>query len=339
MWDYTSSTSNPSTRAFTLQYPSKQPEPLPLGFLVAPSAGSETGLVVINATSGKIVYWESVENADALSLFEQRRNGIVGSCGTLLAGETLSDVTESEPTGFILQFNSGRTAQLLLRDAQSRPSLSVHFLDSERSKSSGSFFGGLRNVFGGSHWQKNVIASRTRVSDTRGYTDAVVVGKDAQFQIWQLSWTGQAKLQYDVDAKLAIEAATALVLPHSEEKNNSITVADFAISPTTQSESKDLIINGSEEQKAQYFDLVVLVEVRDAIRTMFALVEVELTADMATARRTIPLHSYKPPTAPRWAGGPGYFFLVLQTQLSLSSKWLLCWYHLRLSRSAQMHKF
>lgn len=187
IWDYTARSTTPTTRLLKLPFPSKTDEPLPLAKLVKPSQQSDVGLVVIQPRSGKIKYWENIQNADALNLFAKRRDGTEGTMG-LFSGEVALDVEDAQHAGLVVTTSAGRVAQLQLRDTQSRPSVNIQYLRAPRRNASGGLFGGLMNVFGPGSLMKDVIAARVRPSKGRGPVEVVIGSEHGEFQHWQISW-------------------------------------------------------------------------------------------------------------------------------------------------------
>jgi len=264
---------------------------------VTGSQATEIGLLVVNATSGKITYWESVENADALSLFEQRRNGIDGSCGSLLSGEVVTEIVSAAHTGFLLCFSSGRVAHLLLRDAQAKPSVRVSFFKTQQSTAG--LFGGLKTVLGGADWVKKVVAVRTRPGQLRGEIEAVTTTSEAQFQSWSLSLSNQVSQNVECDARHAVSAAVseALRLENAgfDGQQIDVKVLDFAIITVPSDSRGALVTPNRDESIGSDLDTVVLVQATGSNLSKYALVEMKIVEGSAIVRRTMPLHSYTEP--------------------------------------------
>lgn len=295
-WDYTSA-SPTSIRTFDLTNPTSARQPLPLGSFVSTGQASETGLVVVNPSNGRMTYWESIENADALSLFEQRRNGIDGSCGSLMSGEVVVDIVAADHAGFILIFSSGRIAQLLVRDTQARPSIKVNFFKSQQG--SGGFLGGLRSAIGGGGWVKNVVAVQTRLAQMRGDIEAVVAIDDAHFQFWSLNISGHLVLHAECDVKRAIASTVSTALHIDELELNTgsadVKILDFSIMTATKDTSAALSVITGEGGAHQAIEMVVLANVVASGYSKYVLLELEVVSGESSVRRTIPLDSYDEP--------------------------------------------
>lgn len=273
IWDYLSDTGVQKARTFALSHVAKPTDPLPLGCLVTSGLGNEIGLVVVNATNGRISFWENVEDAEALNLFEKRRNGAEGSCGGMLSGETVTDIEEAGSAGFVLSFSSGRTAQLLVRDAQSRPAVSVSFL---RAQGNGfGFLNGLKTVLGGAGLLKPVAAVRNRTLADRECAEVIIGNEAANFQYWRLSWSDQPSKTVEIDARAAVDSAILpLSAPEMRAGNNKI--VDFTITP----------------DPAAANNILALVEFQSSRGTHHAVVEIDLDPQGVRARRAILLKSY-----------------------------------------------
>lgn len=108
---------------------------LPIGSLVSASISTaQPGLVIVMPTTGKITYWESITSAAALDLTRQQRCGLEGSVGGMLSGESVIQMVDAAPAGFILGFSSGRLALLSLRDTQGRPTVRVQIMQNHLSE-------------------------------------------------------------------------------------------------------------------------------------------------------------------------------------------------------------
>lgn len=290
---------------FPLPHPSSPGQPLPIGTFVHTSQAAETGLVVINATSGRITYWESIGNADALSLFEQRRNGIDGSCGSLSAGEHLLEIVPADHAGFILVFSSGRVAQLLLRDAQAKPLIRVNFFRSQQAAAG--LFGGIRNALGGGGWVRNITTAKTRSSHNRGDIEAILVTDDAQIHFWSLNISAQPTPRAEVSARHEIASAVSRAFSIDEAKlehgrQADVKVLDVAIiSPNA---STGAVVLADSEQGVQDVDLAVLVNAVGSGYSEYAILELQIVGGQPSIRRTIVLDSYTEPLFTKSAWRP-----------------------------------
>ena len=288
VWNPTTTQESSQILALNLSNPTNRHDPLPLGHLVTNGSDDETGLVVINPVSGKVTFWENIDTANALSLLERRRHGLEGSIGSLLSGETIIDITSTEYAGFVLIFSSGRVAQLLLRDAQSRPTINVTFLKNPASNARG-FFGSVRNALGVGAWLRDVCAVKTTVPKSRGLTDIIIAAESAKFQFWQLSWAGYPVFQSELDARPFLEAAigTSLHVDITSQEPE-IKLLDIAVPSVTTESSQALTQRGEKGPSS----VVALVSVENSREPCFALANMQLASEGTTIQRLIRLQSF-----------------------------------------------
>ncbi|KAK0647345.1 Nucleoporin NUP133 [Lasiodiplodia hormozganensis] len=290
VWDYTTPVPTPSSsRTLALPYPLKRSEPLPVGSLVNTGPSGDLGLLVVHPTSGRIKFWENVDSAEALGLFQQRRQGIEGSVGNLLSGETVVDIVDADHAGFILVFSTGRVAQLRVRDSQGRPQISVQFLRSQSQNGSTSFFGNLSSFFSGSGWNRDVAGVKVRSSQLKGQLEVVVATGSGSFQVWDLNWAGQHALKEEINAQEEIVASFQTgVIPEMRGNGVSARVLDFTIlgEPKTQG-SDDSLLAGTSS-----IGLLTLVAFSAPAGTSYGLVEVDLLGSTAKVARMIALDTF-----------------------------------------------
>lgn len=290
VWDYTTPVPTPSTsRTLALPYPLRRSDPLPVGSVVTTGPSGDLGLIVVHPTLGKIKFWENVDSAEALGLFQQRRQGIEGSVGSLLSGETVVDIVGADHAGFILVFSTGRVAQLTVRDSQGRSQINVQFLRSQSQNGSASFFGNLSNFFSGSGWNKDVTAVRVRQSQLKGQLEVVIATGSGSFQVWDLNWAGQHALKEEIDAQEEIIASfQAGVIPEMRGNGVSARVLDFTIldEPKNQGPEDSLAAPSSSIR------ILALTALTGPAGTSYGLIEVDLIGSYAKVARMIPLDKF-----------------------------------------------
>ena len=240
VWPYSTNTTSPETFKFLLPYPTKlNSDPLPLGSLVSPPASSpEPGLVVVMPTTGKITYWESVASASTMDLIRQQRSGVELAISGMLSGESVVQVLNAEPAGFVLAFSSGRLAYMNVRDGQGRPSISLQFLRGTAGTGGGGIFGSLRNALSSSSWRGNLAAARAAPVLKPGERDVVTVTSKGRLQAWNLHRGGHYSLQAEAEVRESIVLAM-------KETNSALTnlsletfeLLDFAFAPLPVSSS------------------------------------------------------------------------------------------------------
>lgn len=217
-----------------LRQPSPRPQgPLPFGLVVPTSA--EPAFLVIMPVNGSVTYWESLSSAASIDLNRQKQQGTQGSVGGMMAGEIIIRVTEGEPHGFVLTFNTGRVAHMTVCDPQGKPLISVQYLQRSGAHSKG-VFGSLRNVLYNPAWRRNVAAVKAGRSWQRGQRYALIATTKGAFEIWDLNWNGTHSLEYEIDAKMDMLKSIQLyrAMPKDEDEHL-FEVLDFAFLPNENS--------------------------------------------------------------------------------------------------------
>lgn len=297
IWTYANST---ASKILSLPLPPglKGAEPLPFGEIVRNGPTNDFGVVAVAPSTGRIVFWENIDSAEARSLFAQRKQGIEGWV-KLYSGERVTQLVDVDHAGYILVLSSGRLAQLTLRDAQGRPSVTTTVLNAPNG-SSGSFFS-LKGLLGGSI-RKSVASVKARPSDTRGQMEVISATRNGSFQLWDLSWSGQQIFKREVDARQIILDEVQLGSPPETRGQQDVHILDFAI------------LGRSNEPGIT--DTLVLVALSGRNMLDHFLLEVDIGESTATISRAIPLRSYQPAKLPAEAAGtlllpdPGHTALV-----------------------------
>lgn len=203
--------------------------PIPFG-LVIPTA-AEPAFLVVAAAGGHITYWETLSSAASIDPSRQKQQGTQGAVSGMMSGEIITRVTEAEPHGFLLTFNTGRVAHLTISDPQGKPLIKVQFLRSGAAYAGG-LFGSLKKAFSSTGWRRDVAAIKAGSSWQRGQRYAVVATTSGSFQFWDLNWNGTHSLVYEIDAKEVLMKALedgGNVL--QEKDHHSFQVLDFAFLP------------------------------------------------------------------------------------------------------------
>ncbi|KAJ5963337.1 Nucleoporin Nup133/Nup155-like [Penicillium vulpinum] len=247
VWPYSAPASSPSpSETFTVSIPETCRDPkgtVPLGVLLSTATGDHPGLLVIIPSTGKVIYWETVSSAASLGLSRQKQNGIQGSTPGMLSGEYATEILNGEPSGIIVTFSSGRVAHITLRDPQGKPSVVVNFLRSTTG-TGGGIFGGIKNVFAGGSWRKEVTAVRAGGSHQRGQRDVIIATSTGLVEIWDTHWNHGNTLKKRYDIKDEILAA--LPEHHTNLTNDiELKVVDFAFSALQSSDDAVQISDAS----------------------------------------------------------------------------------------------
>ncbi|KAI9773917.1 MAG: hypothetical protein M1840_006143 [Geoglossum simile] len=295
VWSYLTPHSSPETFCFTLPASTSNTiVPLPLGSLVSPSTSSaEPGIVVVMPSTGKVVYWDSISRAAAQDLFRQQKQGVQGSVGSMLAGETVSAVVNAEPAGFILSFSSGRIAHLSVKDGQGRPAIAVNFIRSPNSSSTGGlfFFGSLRNALIGGGWRRGNVTARAGRITGRGEREVAVVTAKGHVQLWDVSRVGNYVLRGEVDAREEIAGGIrrAGAIPDQAAEED-LEILDFAFAQS--------VIEGNEgaaHGRAEEIKVTALVAYLSKASASYALVELSVGGGIAAVGRVHTINCYSTP--------------------------------------------
>lgn len=289
IWDSSSSLPHPRTFIFALPSPKSSNDSLPTGSLVNGGSTGETGLLVISPRSGNVTYWENIETADSLNLFSHQREGVRGTMNGIWSGERVIAIQDAEHAGFLLLFTTGRTAQLLLRDSQSKPNINVNFLRTLPKNPPTGFFGGLKSVFNTGTYLKDTIAVKSWPSKTRGQVSVLLGSAAGIFQTWQIGWSGHAVHRYEIDASQQLKDAIKELIPPSSEPT--FKVWDVALT-IDHAHSDALVAAGNEDDS---FDILVLVSVHTQTTTDLLLIQMTIFNDNAVVSRIIPLNTYAAP--------------------------------------------
>jgi nuclear pore complex protein Nup133 len=245
IWSYNSSSNSPSTKgtfSFKLPFPPPAPtDPLPLGAFTARSVGSEPGLVVVTSARGRIAYWETITNASSF-LPGQTSSGIQGSVPGMFSGETIKEIINAEPAGFILTFSHGRVAHLTVKDQLGRPAIGVQFLRKSGGTTTGGFFGSIRNIIGGE--RRKTVATARAGRSTKGQRDVMIATEDGEFEVWSTHLNVGDSLIFELDLKEDLLESLKHNLPDHSQNEFSFKLVDFVISASSTTGNELIKNNG-----------------------------------------------------------------------------------------------
>ncbi|KAK8044728.1 hypothetical protein PG993_004752 [Apiospora rasikravindrae] len=315
VWPYTSLSHTPADSfVFTLPYPSRYAtDPLPIGSLVSSSvSSSETGLVVVMPTSGKVTYWESITSATTLDFMRQQRNGVEDTIPGMYSGETVTQIIRAESTtGFVLSFSSGRMAYLSVRDAHGRPQISVQFLRTSLAPKSGGIFGSIRNVLSQAAVQGDIAAVRSDRSSRQGERTVVAATSKGRLHAWKIHRGGHHDLLTEYDAKEAVIASIrerdlrSIAYPAETFK-----IHDFTYTPANPDEKYiDMTQLHHTPAYDTYQHLLLLTSFSDGDNYRYVLVEVLLPNGASPETPIVvgairPISSYSTPPNPHALAKP-----------------------------------
>ncbi|KAG5980232.1 hypothetical protein E4U55_004255 [Claviceps digitariae] len=302
IWAYNSVSQSPETFTFTLPPASKSSDPLPIGCLVSPSASStEPGLVVLMAGSGKVVFWESISTAATFAFIKKDRSGVEYIISGMYSGEKVVAITNAEPAGFILTFNTGRLAYMSLRDGHGRPAVSVQFLRSNWVSSSGGIFGSIRHAFSHLSLRGDIAAVRADRSTRVGERNIVALTTKGKLQAWKIHRGGHNEPIGEFDMRDRLVSALQENDPFSQElPADSFEALDFTYVPKGL-DAKYLELSRFSDAMAidnpllQHLLLLVSLTRRSVSR--YVLVEVVMTPGECHIGMLRPITSYSTPVA------------------------------------------
>ena len=228
--------------------------------------------MVVTPSKGKITYWESITNASSF-VPGQTSNGVQGSIPGMLAGETVSEIINAEPAGFILTFSHGRVAHLTTRDQMGRPGIGIQFLRRQKLGNSG-LFGSIRNVFGGDR-RKGIAIVRAGRS-TKGQRDIIVATEDGSLEFWNANIGVGNLMTQEVSIKEELLDGLKHNLPNEAQSNFEFKVLDFNIGASS-SQFQELVKQGDDPGTP----IVLLAALTYRQITTYYIVEMSVSADSA----------------------------------------------------------
>ncbi|SLM40616.1 WD40/YVTN repeat-like-containing domain [Lasallia pustulata] len=292
VWRYTQSASpSDSSKLLTIrlpQPPNNSRHSLPLCTLT--SVTTEPGFLVVMPDSGKITYWDTISSAGNEDPIRQKQQGAHGTIGGMMSREVVTQVTNAGLAGFVLTFSTGRVAHLTVRDARDRPLINVQYLRGNGA-SGGGLFGGLKNVFGGTGWKRDVATVKAAGGRQKTQRDIVVATTRGIFQIWDLNFDGMDSLIYEIDGREDLLQAIAEGGQLSSEPNEYLfEVLDFTFIP-----------NGNEVTRVGHaggFKLLVLTALSGKGVSRYGLVGLNIANGSLNVDVAHPISCY---TTPRQA--------------------------------------
>ncbi|KAL7948910.1 Non-repetitive/WGA-negative nucleoporin C-terminal domain-containing protein [Trichoderma barbatum] len=300
VWPYNSTSQSPETFTFTLPSSSKPNDALPVGCLVSPSASStEPGLVVVMASTGKVVFWESISSAATFAFIKKDRSGVEYLISGMSSGEKVVAITNAETAGFLLTFNSGRLAYMNVRDSHGRPSISVQFLRSNLSTSTGGIFGTIRSAFSHLSLKGDIAAVRADRSSRVGEKNIVALTNKGRLQSWKVHRGGHSEPFGEFDVRESITSALWEVDPFCRDlQAESFEAIDFTFVPKGLEHkyldlSKLSAATATDDPSVQ--QLLLLVSLTSRTVSRYALVEVILTQRRFQVGMVRPITSYTTP--------------------------------------------
>ena len=229
-----------------------------------------------------------------VGLVRQKQNGIQGSVPGMLSGEVVTDIINTEPSGLVISFSTGRVAHVAIRDAQGKPSVSCQFLRGSMRATGGGLFGGIKSVLGGGSWRKEVAAVRAGASVQRGQKDVVIATASGVFEVWDTHWNNGNTIKTQLDLKVDIlEALKDFDATIANEGERDFKILDFAIDHGSSHVSRE------ERDANRGLSLFMLTALpHDRLPSRLFVVELSIIGDQATIGFVRSIDCYdSPPSA------------------------------------------
>lgn len=289
VWRYTQSTSpSDGSKPLTVRLPessNNSRHPLPICTLT--TITTEPGFLVVMPVTGKIIYWDSISSAGNEDPSRQKQQGTHGTIGGMVSGETVTRVTNAALAGFVLTLSTGRLAHLTVKDARDRPLINVQYLRGNGA-SNGGLFGGLKNVFGGTGWKRDVATVKAAGGRQKTQRDVIVATTRGIFQVWDMNFDGMDSLVHEIDAREDLLQAIAEGIQTSSDQSEYLfEVLDFTFVPN----GKDLARVGH----AGGFKLLVLTALSGKGYSQYGLVGLTITNGSLKVDVAHPISCYTTP--------------------------------------------
>ena len=280
VWDYRATDDPTKLAVLPLPFGLRPADPLPLGAIVRNGPTSDYGVVALAPVSGRIAFWETLDNADPHSPYPRRHPRLEGAV-KLYAGERIVSLVDVEHAGYVLVFSSGRLAHLTLRDPQGRPSIVATAMCAPSDATAGFFrFTG----FLGTAARQTIAAVKARPASAKGHMEVIAATHKGRFQMWDLSWSGQHSHQRDVDVHAQVLAALHTDTSPELRSQQDIQILDFAIMP--------------HQSSPGVTNLLVLVALTGRGALDYALLDVTLGQAGGVISRAIPVRNFVQPHLP-----------------------------------------
>ena len=244
--------------------------------------------MVVTPSKGKIIYWESITNASSF-VPGQTSSGVQGSIPGMLAGETVSEIVNAEPAGFILTFSHGRVAHLTTRDQMGRPGIGIQFLRRQSPGNTG-LFGSIRNVFGGDRRRGVAIVRAGR--STKGQRDVIVATEDGSLEFWSVNLGIGNSMAQEVSLREEVLDGLKHNLPDEAHNSFQFKILDFSIGSSS-IQNQELTKHGNDPG----IPIVLLAALSYQQRTTYYIIELIASASSTKVQVVHHVKCYNAPIA------------------------------------------
>lgn len=292
IWEYGSHSAVTNPRVFGMPFAVPDGEALPFGKLVTGGGTRDTGLVLLDANMGKIVFLESIERAANMGLFEaqERQRGVEGIIPGFFSGETVIDFVDAETAGFIATLSSGRLAQITLRDVQGKARIQAQILRESASERSG-WAATFKGFLGAGAWKVDVAAVHARSLGQRGQMQVLAATENGVCKVWDLDWSGRADHRGNIDIREMLAHELKATMPaETQGSAELVALMDFAF--TGKQVSSKTTSNNAEDATPvteKPVELLVLARTGPEDMQQFYLVEVTLSGTLPEIKQVISL--------------------------------------------------
>ena len=206
----------------------------------------------------------------------------------MLTGETITEIINAEPAGFILAFSHGRVAHLTVRDQMGRPGIGIQFMRKYGLGAVSGLLGSIRNAFGGDR-RKGIAAVKAGRS-AKGQRDVVIATADGLLEFWNANLSLGNSLSQEINIKDEILECLGHYLPNEASNNFQFTILDFTFVPTSQ-QSQELVKQGDYQVTAG----MLLVASSHRNITAYYLISLDILHISARVKAVYPVKCYNAP--------------------------------------------
>lgn len=280
IWDCTLPTALAHSRTLALPIAVKSQNQLPLATLIN-NASKDLGMVLVYPTTGKVVFTENIDSAEALKLFEQRRYSVEGVV-SLYGGEVIEEIIDVESAGLILRSSTGRLAHLVLQDAHGHPHVSSTWITPQKGFSLGSFITSFTAT-----WKNRLVAAKTR-SIAKGRAEIVALSADGVFRIWEVREGAQSNYIGEIDSMESVDEDLRNAGICDIQSKNSLRYLDLAIFPERRK------LDSYADPTIAPIRALILVQNNTSTRSQFIMIDIQLGDGKAKALRIFPITVFEP---------------------------------------------
>ena len=274
VWEYNAHVAASNVRVFDMPFPTRDDHTLPFGALVPSNAigHHDLGLVLISATTGKVVFYESIDRASSLGLFQEKRSGVEGTI-TLYGSEVVTDIVRAAHATFVVTLSSGKVVALSLKDSAGTPKVKIE--EVKILETATGSFGSFSNFFKKAY-RHDLTAVRTKEA-RRGHVQVVGLTQQIEVLLWDLEWSGRPDYLYNIQLRESLVRELKLALAPELAGHAEYAVAlDLAIADKQAGANSQALMAASSQQP---LDLFILLRIGASDMQSYVVAEVSLPGD------------------------------------------------------------